>query len=230
MRGDHFRRKPRFLHGPRFSLKFEIFDPEIQIDNLTRNVFDSKEFDVDSAVDRCDEDEPVTNDSLDRIDHLTCTAFEEDLPSTNTIDEVYSSGDMVQDNILDQEFDSTRLSVGDVFFDGNNGDTCDIEDYTLGWVEVVAIHRRSVYLSPIYSPQERPFVPKSLEDLPVRAREDVIDPKYFRPTEVESLLGDSSKAKNDLGWHPKISFEELVKEMVFSDFEEIKKKINKKTN
>ena len=121
----------------------------------------------------------VTNDSLDRIDHLTCTAFEEDLPSTNTLDEVYSSRDMLQDNILDQDFDSTRLSVGDVFFDGNNGDTCDIEDYTLGWVEVVAIHRRSVYLSPIYSPQERPFVPKSLEDLPVRAREDVIDPKYF---------------------------------------------------
>ena len=64
-----------------------------------------------------------------------------------------------------------------MFFDGNNGDTCDIEDYTLGWVEVVAIYRRCVYLSPIYSPQERPFVPKSLEDLPVRAREDVIDPK-----------------------------------------------------
>jgi len=44
-----------------------------------------------------------------------------------------------------------------------------------------------------------------------------IDPKYFRPTEVESLLGDSSKAKNKLNWKPKISFEELVEEMVDND-------------
>jgi GDPmannose 4,6-dehydratase len=40
-----------------------------------------------------------------------------------------------------------------------------------------------------------------------------VDPKYFRPTEVESLLGDASKAKNELGWEPKISFEQLVEDM-----------------
>jgi GDPmannose 4,6-dehydratase len=50
-----------------------------------------------------------------------------------------------------------------------------------------------------------------------------IDPKYFRPTEVESLLGDPSKAKNELGWEPKISFEELVKEMVLADMEVAKR-------
>ncbi|OGT37956.1 MAG: GDP-mannose 4,6-dehydratase [Gammaproteobacteria bacterium RIFCSPHIGHO2_12_FULL_37_14] len=44
-----------------------------------------------------------------------------------------------------------------------------------------------------------------------------VDPRYFRPTEVESLLGDPSKAKNKLGWSPKISFEELVAEMVHAD-------------
>ena len=44
-----------------------------------------------------------------------------------------------------------------------------------------------------------------------------VDPRYFRPTEVETLLGDSSKAKNKLGWQPKITFEELVKEMVRED-------------
>lgn len=44
-----------------------------------------------------------------------------------------------------------------------------------------------------------------------------IDPKYFRPAEVDTLLGDYSKAKNTLGWTPKISFEELVAEMVESD-------------
>ncbi len=44
-----------------------------------------------------------------------------------------------------------------------------------------------------------------------------VDPRYFRPTEVETLLGDPSKAKEKLGWSPKISFEELVSEMVRED-------------
>ncbi len=44
-----------------------------------------------------------------------------------------------------------------------------------------------------------------------------VDPRYFRPTEVETLLGDPSKAKTKLGWVPKISFEELVAEMVQHD-------------
>ena len=44
-----------------------------------------------------------------------------------------------------------------------------------------------------------------------------VDPKYFRPTEVETLLGDASKAKEKLKWTPKISFEELVKEMIEED-------------
>jgi GDPmannose 4,6-dehydratase len=50
-----------------------------------------------------------------------------------------------------------------------------------------------------------------------------IDSRYFRPTEVESLLGDSTKAKEQLGWAPKISFEELVKEMITHDLNEAKK-------
>ena len=44
-----------------------------------------------------------------------------------------------------------------------------------------------------------------------------VDPRYFRPTEVETLLGDPSKAKEKLGWTPKITFEELVAEMVRED-------------
>ena len=47
-----------------------------------------------------------------------------------------------------------------------------------------------------------------------------VDPRYFRPTEVETLLGDASKAKQKLGWVPEINFEELVKEMVQSDMRE----------
>lgn len=44
-----------------------------------------------------------------------------------------------------------------------------------------------------------------------------IDPRYFRPTEVETLLGDASKAREKLGWQPKISFATLVSEMVKED-------------
>jgi len=50
-----------------------------------------------------------------------------------------------------------------------------------------------------------------------------IDKRYFRPTEVETLLGDSSKAKNKLNWQPKISFQELVSEMMSADLNEAKK-------
>lgn len=46
-----------------------------------------------------------------------------------------------------------------------------------------------------------------------------VDPRYFRPTEVETLLGDPAKAFNKLGWKPKISLEELVAEMVRCDLE-----------
>ena len=45
------------------------------------------------------------------------------------------------------------------------------------------------------------------------------DPRYFRPTEVDLLLGDASKARKELGWKPKVGFEELVRMMVDSDLE-----------
>jgi GDPmannose 4,6-dehydratase len=44
-----------------------------------------------------------------------------------------------------------------------------------------------------------------------------VDPRYFRPTEVESLLGDAGKARRQLGWEPKIGFEQMVAEMVEED-------------
>ena len=49
-----------------------------------------------------------------------------------------------------------------------------------------------------------------------------INPKYFRPTEVDILLGDSSLAKKDLGWEAKTKFEDLVKSMIKSDYELMK--------
>lgn len=53
-----------------------------------------------------------------------------------------------------------------------------------------------------------------------------VDPRYFRPTEVESLLGDPSKAERNLGWKAEIDFNELVKEMVATDLEEAKRDVH----
>jgi GDPmannose 4,6-dehydratase len=50
-----------------------------------------------------------------------------------------------------------------------------------------------------------------------------IDPRYFRPAEVETLLGDPSKANEKLGWTPTTTLEELVAEMVAADREEARK-------
>jgi GDPmannose 4,6-dehydratase len=50
-----------------------------------------------------------------------------------------------------------------------------------------------------------------------------VDPRYFRPTEVETLLGDPSKAKQKLGWSADVSFDQLVSDMVASDLEDAKR-------
>ena len=52
----------------------------------------------------------------------------------------------------------------------------------------------------------------------------VVDPKFFRPAEVNILLGDSTKAKEKLGWVPKVSFEEMVQMMVDRDLEVVAEK------
>jgi GDPmannose 4,6-dehydratase len=52
-----------------------------------------------------------------------------------------------------------------------------------------------------------------------------IDPRYFRPTEVDLLVGDASKARNKLGWSPKCSFHDLVREMVERDLSEARQEL-----
>lgn len=52
-----------------------------------------------------------------------------------------------------------------------------------------------------------------------------IDPRYFRPTEVDLLHGDATKARNKLGWQPKVTFPELVRKMVSEDLEQAKRDI-----
>ena len=50
-----------------------------------------------------------------------------------------------------------------------------------------------------------------------------VDPRYFRPTEVDSLLGDSSSAKDILGWQPETSLDQMINEMIQNDLVETKK-------
>ena len=52
-----------------------------------------------------------------------------------------------------------------------------------------------------------------------------IDPRYFRPTEVDLLLGDSMKAKSKLGWTPKLTLDEIVEEMIINDLEIAQKEL-----
>ena len=51
-----------------------------------------------------------------------------------------------------------------------------------------------------------------------------VTPLYYRPTEVEALLGDATKAKDELGWSPTTSFHELVKIMAHADWEKVRKR------
>ena len=71
--------------------------------------------------------------------------------------------------------------------------------------------------------EERAVVTKAPADSEIRIGQTIIkiSPKYFRPTEVDTLLGDPSLAMRDLGWQPKTSIDELAKEMVNADFKRI---------
>ena len=51
-----------------------------------------------------------------------------------------------------------------------------------------------------------------------------VSPRYYRPTEVELLIGDPSKAKRQLGWEPQVKFEELVRIMVAADLEKVRRR------
>jgi GDPmannose 4,6-dehydratase len=52
-----------------------------------------------------------------------------------------------------------------------------------------------------------------------------VDPRYFRPAEVETLLGDASKARRQLGWKPKIKFAQLVREMMQADLRDAQRDV-----
>jgi GDPmannose 4,6-dehydratase len=53
-----------------------------------------------------------------------------------------------------------------------------------------------------------------------------MDPRYFRPAEVEALCGDASKAREKLGWQPRTSFRELVEGMVLHDLQDCRRLVD----
>jgi GDPmannose 4,6-dehydratase len=68
------------------------------------------------------------------------------------------------------------------------------------------------------------FVQKAFEKLDLEYEKYVvIDPRYFRPSEVDVLLGDATKARNTLGWEPKVTFDQLIDMMLDADMETAKK-------
>ena len=62
------------------------------------------------------------------------------------------------------------------------------------------------------------------EDLEAGSVVVAVDPKYYRPTEVDLLIGDATKAREKLGWEPKVKFEELVKIMAQADWEKVRRR------
>jgi GDPmannose 4,6-dehydratase len=78
----------------------------------------------------------------------------------------------------------------------------------------------------IMSDQAKQSMPHCPTDKPIVK----IDPRYFRPTEVETLLGDPSKAKAKLGWVPEITAQEMCQEMVESDLAQAKQHALLKAN
>jgi GDPmannose 4,6-dehydratase len=102
------------------------------------------------------------------------------------------------------------------------------DDYVLATGETHSVRE---FIELAFSRVERPieWQGEGVRELGIDAHSgDVrvrIDPRYFRPTEVDLLLGDPSKARRILGWHHKVTFPELVSEMVMSDLEIIAKEL-----
>ena len=68
----------------------------------------------------------------------------------------------------------------------------------------------------------REFVDDGVRACRARARRHVVqDPRFLRPAEVDQLIGDASKARDQLGWEPRVAFKELVEMMVDADLERL---------
>jgi GDPmannose 4,6-dehydratase len=91
----------------------------------------------------------------------------------------------------------------------------DSKNYGVSSMETVPLDERAAY-SLLHTAYLRRTSPPKVGEVLIQ-----IDPRYFRPLEVEFLKGDASKAKKKLGWEPKVRFKELVKIMVDADIKDL---------
>lgn len=100
------------------------------------------------------------------------------------------------------------------------------EDFVIATGETRSV-REFVEASFRYIGKEIEWRGSGIDEVGVEKGTDIVrvkvNPKYFRPTEVDLLLGDSTKARTILGWKPKCSFDELVKDMMSADIDLMKK-------
>uniref|UniRef100_A0A1B0DNX9 GDP-mannose 4,6-dehydratase n=1 Tax=Phlebotomus papatasi TaxID=29031 RepID=A0A1B0DNX9_PHLPP len=100
------------------------------------------------------------------------------------------------------------------------------QDYVIATGQSRSV-REFVEASFAYIGREIEWRGSGLEEVGVEKGSEIVrvkvHPKYFRPTEVDILLGDASKARAELGWSPKVTFHELVKDMMDSDIELMRK-------
>jgi GDPmannose 4,6-dehydratase len=91
------------------------------------------------------------------------------------------------------------------------------------WLMLQAEEADDYVVATGHSYSVREFADKTFSLLGLNAADYIkIDPRYFRPAEVDYLLGDASKIKNQLGWQPKLSFDQLVERMIEYDLEHAK--------
>jgi len=121
---------------------------------------------------------------------------------------------------------ATRIKVGlqDKLFLGNLDAKRDwgfAGDYVDAmWLMLQQDHPDDYVIATGETHSVRDFVEKVFEKLDLDyAKHVVIDPRYFRPTEVDVLLGDAAKARKALNWHPKVNFDSLIDMMVTADME-----------
>ena len=134
------------------------------VESADKNGDDEATKNVGSAV--SDNKPPHTHEKVNTSTHKSATSAKR---------QSAAGAPAFLDNILNFDFDNRTLQVGDVFFDGDNGEDSGVDDYTLGWVEVIAKRGSKIYLSPVYAPAP-PLIAKDIREMPVAAVMEIFKP------------------------------------------------------
>ena len=158
--------------------------------------------------------------------------LEDELANTEFLDNIDDIDDenRIYNSLMDKEgFPKLRLGNLDAYRDWGHA-----QDYVVAMYEMLQQDVPDDYVIATGETNSvRDFLKEAFNEIGITNYQDyiVIDPKFYRPAEVEFLCGDPSKANTRLNWYPKINFRELVKRMVRSDIngEEKKEACEEKT-